>query len=194
MASPRILYPRRSAKGDHNPPARRAGIPIQSYRVGSDRPPWFEVDLNGFGLEIGGGWTADPSHYQVLAADRFDDDLAVIEAALRSRRDARRHEQVNQAIRRLDDLRRDPRHPRHWTQRILVYQDQAGQVLWRDRVADDAHLDEKDLSRIEYVIEDPFDDEDTRSRRQWGSLFTFYKVDDDDRKVILMSIHLVETP
>jgi len=135
---------------------------------------------------------ADPSHYQVLTMDRFDDDLAVIEAAMRSRGDARRHEQVNQAIRRLDDLRRDPRHKRHWAQRILVYRGQAGQVLWRDRVADDADLDENDLSRLEYVLEDPLDDEEANSRRQWGTLFTFYQVDDDDRKVVLTGIHLVE--
>jgi hypothetical protein len=141
---------------------------------------------------IGGGSMADPSHYQVLAADGFDDDLAVIEAAMRSRGDAVRHEQVNQHILKLDDLRRDPRHKRHWTQRILVYRDEAGQVLWRDRVADDADLDENDLSRLEYVIEDPLDDEEAKSRRQWGTLVTFYNVDDDDRKVILISIHLVE--
>jgi len=135
---------------------------------------------------------ADPSHYQVLAGDGFDEDLAVIESAMRSRGDARRHEQVNQAIRRLDDLQRDPRHQRHWTQRILVYRDEAGQVLWRDRVAEDADLDESDLSRLEYVIEDLFDAEEAKPLRQWGSLVTFYKVDDDDQKVILVSIHLVE--
>jgi hypothetical protein len=48
------------------------------------------------------------------------------------------------------------------------------------------------LNRVEYVIEDPFEDEAAKSRRQWGTLFTFYKVDDGDRIVILMSIHLME--
>jgi len=73
-----------------------------------------------------------------------------------------------------------------------VYRDEAGQVLWRDRVAEDADLDESDLSRLEYVIEDLFDAEEAKPLRQWGSLVTFYKVDDDDQKVILVSIHLVE--
>jgi hypothetical protein len=135
---------------------------------------------------------ADPGHYQVLAADGFEEDLAVIETALRSRHDAGRHEQVNQAIRRLDDLRRDPRHRRHWTQRILVYRDEAGRVLWRDRVADDADLDDNDLGRLEYVIEDLLDTEEVSPRRHWGTLVTFYQVDDDDRKVLLISTHLVE--
>jgi len=136
---------------------------------------------------------ADPGHYQVLAADGFDEDLAVIEAAMRSRGNAARHEQVNQHILRLDDLRRDPRHKRHWAERILVYRDETGHVLWRDRVADDADLDESDLRRLEYVIEDRLDIEGAHPRRQWGLLVTFYRVDDDDRKVILISIHLVET-
>jgi hypothetical protein len=134
----------------------------------------------------------DPGHYQILAAAGFDDDLAIIEVAMRSQRDAARHEQVNRHISRLDDLRRDPRHKRHWTQRILVYRDQAGHVVGRERVADDADLDENDLSRLEYVIEDPLDDEEAKPRRQWGRLVTFYKVDDDDRRVVLMSIHLLE--
>jgi len=136
---------------------------------------------------------ADPGHHQVLAADGFDQDLAVIEAAMRSRGNAGRHEQVNQHILRLDDLRRDPRHKRNWAQRILVCRDETGHVLWRERVADDADLDESDLRRLEYVIEDPLDAESEKLRRQWGLLVTFYRVDDDDRKVILISIHLVET-
>jgi hypothetical protein len=136
---------------------------------------------------------ADPGHYQILAADGFDEDLAVIEAEMRSRGNAGRHEQVNQHIQRLDDLRRDPRHKRHWAQRILVYRDENGRVLWRDRITDDADLDESDLRRLEYVIEDLLDAVDEKLRRQWGLLVTFYRVDDDDRKVVLISIHLVET-
>jgi hypothetical protein len=107
--------------------------------------------------DIGGGSMADPGHYQVLAADGFDEDLAAIEVVMRSKGDAGRHEQVNQHILRLDNLRRDPRHKRHWAQRILVYRNEAGEVPWRDRVADDTDLDENDLSRLEYVIEERLD-------------------------------------
>lgn len=134
----------------------------------------------------------DPGHYQVLAGGGFDDDLAAIEVAMRSMGDATRHEQVNQHIARLDDLRRDPRHKRHWTQRILVYRDEAGSIVGREKVADDADLDDSDLRRLEYVIQAPLDDDEAKPRRQWGWLVTFYTVDDDDRKVVLMSIHLVE--
>jgi hypothetical protein len=136
---------------------------------------------------------ADAGHYQVLAADGFIEDLAVIEAAMRSRGNAGRHEQVNQRILTLDGLRRDPRHKRNWAQRIIVYRDETAHVLWRDRVADDAELDESDLRRLEYVIEDRLDVEGAYPRLQWGLLVTFYRVDDDDRKVVLISIHLVET-
>ncbi len=66
-------------------------------------------------------------------------------------------------------------------------------MLWRDKVADDADLDESDLRRLEYVIEDLLDAEDEKLPRQWGLLVTFYRVDDDDRKVVLISMHLVET-
>ncbi len=136
---------------------------------------------------------AEPGHYQVLAMDGFDEDLAVIEAVMRSKGDVGRHEQVNHHILRLDDLRLDPRHKRHWTQRILVYRNEAGEVLWRDRVADDADLDENDSSRLEYVIEERLDVEGSVPREQWGLMVTFDSVDDDDRKVVLMSIHLLET-
>jgi hypothetical protein len=74
-----------------------------------------------------------------------------------------------------------------------VYRDENGRVLWRDRITDDADLDESDLRRLEYVIEDLLDAVDEKLRRQWGLLVTFYRVDDDDRKVVLISIHLVET-
>ena len=135
----------------------------------------------------------DPGHYQVLTTDGFEKDLAVIETAMRLKGDAVRHEQVNQHISRLDDLRRDPRHQRHWTQRILVYRGEAGDVLWRDRVAADADLDESDFRRLEYVIEERLDIEDALPRRQWGLIVTFYQVDDEDRKVVLLSIHLMVT-
>jgi hypothetical protein len=135
---------------------------------------------------------ADPGHYQILAAARLDDDLAAIDVALRLKGDPARHEQVNRHIAMLDGLRRDPRHRRHWSQRILVYRDETGSIVGREKVADDADLDESDLRRLEYVIEDPLDDEEAKPRREWGWLVTFYKVDDDDRKVILTSIHLVE--
>jgi hypothetical protein len=55
----------------------------------------------------------DPGHYQVLAAPRVDDDLAAIEVMMRLKGDPVRHEQVNRYIAALDELRRDPRHPRH---------------------------------------------------------------------------------
>jgi hypothetical protein len=135
----------------------------------------------------------DPGHYQVLAGPGLDDDLAAIEVAMRSMGDAARHEQVNQQIAALDGLRRDPRHKRHWTQRILVYRDEAGSVVGREKVANDADLDESDLRRLEYVIQVPLDDEGAKPGRQWGWLVTFYKVDDDDRRVILISVHLVES-
>jgi hypothetical protein len=135
----------------------------------------------------------DPGHYQVLSAAAFDDDLAAIEVAMRSMGDAARHEQVNQYIARLDDLRREPRHKRHWSQRILVYRDEAGSLIGREKVADDADLDESDLRRLEYVIENRLDDEGVRPRQQWGLLVAFYKVDDEDRRVSLLSIHLMVT-
>lgn len=134
----------------------------------------------------------DLGHYQVFPGPGLDDDLAAIEVAMRLMGDAARHEQVNDHIARLDDLRRDPRHKRHWTQRILVYRDEAGSVVGREKVDDDADLDQSDLRRLEYVIQAPLDDDEAKPRRQWGWLVTFYKVDDDDRKVVLMSIHLVE--
>jgi hypothetical protein len=134
----------------------------------------------------------DPGYYQVLGAAGFDDDLAAIDVAMRLMGDEGRHEQVNQHIAGLEDLRRDPRHKRHWTQRILVYRDEAGTVVGREKVADDVDLDEGDLRRLEYVIQVPLDDEGAKPRREWGWLVIFYKVDDDDRRVVLMSIHLVE--
>ena len=132
-------------------------------------------------------------HYQVLPAAGFDDDLAAIEVALRLMGNPARHDQVNQQTARLDDLRRDPRHKRHWTQRILVYRDEAGSVVGREKVADDADLDDSDLRRLEYVIQVPLDDDEAAPHREWGWLVTFYMVDDDDRKVVLISIHLMET-
>lgn len=135
----------------------------------------------------------DPRHYQILAGAGLDDELAAIEVAPRLMGNPTRHDQVNQQIARLDDLRRDPRHERHWTQRILVYRDEAGSVVGREKVADDADLDDSDLRRLEYVIQVPLDDDEAAPHREWGSLVTFYTVDDDDRKVVLISIHLVET-
>jgi hypothetical protein len=61
-----------------------------------------------------------------------------------------------------------------------------------ESVADDTELDDNDSGRVEYVIEDPLDDDEARPPQRWGTLVTFYKVDDGDRKVVLLSIHLVE--
>jgi hypothetical protein len=135
----------------------------------------------------------DPGHYQVLAGPGFDDDLATIEVAMRSMGDPARHEQVNQQIATLDRLRLEPRHKRHWTQRMLVYRDEDGSIVGRQKVADDTELDESDLRRLEYVIENRLDDEIASPRRQWGLLVAFYKVDDDDRRVTMLSIHLMVT-
>ena len=66
-------------------------------------------------------------------------------------------------------------------------------MLIKFKVADDADLDESDLRRLEYVIESRLDDEGARPRQQWGLLVAFYTVDDDDRRVSLQSIHLMET-
>jgi hypothetical protein len=77
--------------------------------------------------------------------------------------------------------------------RILVYRDEAGSIVGREKVADDADLDESDLRRLEYVIENRLDDEGAWPRQQWGLLVAFYRVDEEDRKVSLLSIYLMET-
>src|SRR5277367_3686386 len=64
-------------------------------------------------------------------------------------------------------------------QRILVYRDEAGSIVGREKVADDADLDESDLRRLEYVIENRLDDEGAWPRQQWGLLVAFYKVDEE---------------
>jgi hypothetical protein len=76
---------------------------------------------------------------------------------------------------------------------MLVHRDEAGSAVGLERIADDADLDEDDLRRLEYVIENRLDVEDVWPRQQWGLLVTFYQVDDDDRKVSLLSIHLMVT-
>jgi hypothetical protein len=74
-----------------------------------------------------------------------------------------------------------------------VYRDETGSVVGREKVADDADLDASDLRRLEYVVENRLDDEGAWPRQQWGLLVAFYTVDDEDRKVSLLSIHLMET-
>jgi hypothetical protein len=77
--------------------------------------------------------------------------------------------------------------------RILVYRDEVGSIVGREKVADDADFDESDLRRLEYVIENRLDDEGAWPRQQWGLLVAFYRVDEEDRKVSLLSIYLMET-
>lgn len=129
--------------------------------------------------------------YQVVPGDAFEARLAVVTHATMIAGDAARHEQVNQLELELDGLGREPRNRRHWSKRILVYKDSEGRVLQNEQVPDDMELDENDLEIVQYVVESPLHVEGAGPKRLWGGLVTFYSVNDDDAKVVLIGIHLI---
>ncbi len=91
----------------------------------------------------------------------------------------------------MEKLRDRPRDKKHWNHRIIVYRDDEGNYLEPAAVGEDVELDSEDLKRVEYVIEDTLTIEGASPRIQWGLLVTFYKVDDGDKKCILLSMTLL---
>ena len=47
-----------------------------------------------------------------------------------------------------------------------MYRDEAGSVVGREKLDDDADLDESDLRRLEYIIQAALGDEEAKPRRQ----------------------------